>query len=179
MKKIIVAFVLALSALLGCKEPIPNDSDRKQSQQQELVLSEATAQTGMPAIKNFRERKLLKAILEMRDQTLTTYTYLAGDDDAKLVFLCTSVGFPLPYSTQYTNPEKPVYDRGDHNGGNFSLPQADPNALFSPSSAEGTWVLCADPAGGDAKPVYVEPRIVVSPFPLGPNGQSAAERKTP
>ena len=54
-------------------------------------------------------------------------------------------------------------------GGSWSidvLPQADPNGLFSPASADGTWVLCADPKGGKARPVLVEPRAVFSPFRL-------------
>lgn len=46
------------------------------------------------------------------------------------------------------------------------LPQADPNGLFSPASAEGTWILLKDPHGSDVKPVYVEPRVIVSPFKL-------------
>ena len=51
-------------------------SDKNQRVQQESLSQEATAQTGMPAIKNFRERKLLKDILELRDQDgLATYTH--------------------------------------------------------------------------------------------------------
>lgn len=46
------------------------------------------------------------------------------------------------------------------------LPQADPNGLFSPAPAEGTWVLLKDPNGTDTKPVDIEPRIAVSPFKL-------------
>ena len=46
------------------------------------------------------------------------------------------------------------------------LAQADPNGLFSPGSAEGTWIMCKDPKGPDVRPVYVEPRVIVSPFPL-------------
>ena len=34
-----------------------------------------------------------------------------------------------------------------------------------PTSAEGTWVMLKSP-DGDVKPVYVEPRVVVSPFKL-------------
>ncbi len=49
---------------------------------------------------------------------------------------------------------------------NVVIPQADPNGLFSPASAEGAWVLCLDPADKRTKPVYVEPRVVVSPFRL-------------
>jgi hypothetical protein len=48
----------------------------------------------------------------------------------------------------------------------MALPQADPNGLFSPASAEGTWVLLKDPNGKETRPVYIEPRIIVSPFKL-------------
>lgn len=149
--------VLGLT-LTGC---IEGDSDDQQRAQQERILQEGSAQTGMPAIKNFRERKLMKQIIEMRDQSgLVTYTYTVPETTGRPVFLCNSIGYGLPAATQYTNPEKYEY-----NGA--TLPQADPNGLFSPSSAEGTWVMCADPSGNSqTRPVYVEPRIIVSPFPL-------------
>lgn len=139
-------------------------SDDIQTQQQEILLKEGTSQTGMPAIKNFRERKLLKDILELRDQTgLVTYTYIANGMTGKLVFLCNSIGYAIPYATQYTSPQK----IGDHYQSGYAvLPQADPNGLFSPSAAEGTWVMCKNPKGSDVRPVYIEPRIVVSPFEL-------------
>ena len=76
-------------------------------------------------------------------------------------------GYGVPYATQFTNPEK-IATRG-HNYGYAILPQADPNGLFSPESAEGTWVLLNDPNSGDVQPIYVEPRIVVSPFRLPEN----------
>ena len=142
--------------LVGCV-----DSDSKQRNAQERILKEATSQTGMPAIKNFRERKLMKQIIEMRDQDgLVTYTYTFSEVNGTPTFLCNSVGYGLPAAMQYTNPEKYVSSGG-------TLPQADPNGLFSPESAEGTWVLCSDPSGtAGTKPVYVEPRIIVSPFKL-------------
>lgn len=162
-----VVFVcLSGLVLLGATqgEDCGNSSDMIQSEQQEKILREATAQTGMPAIKNFRERKLLKDILEMRDQDgLVTTTYVFNELNGQLVFLCSSIGYGLPYATQYTNPQKYDITRG---GTIITLPQADPNGLFSPGSAEGTWVLCKDPQGDKVRPVYVEPRVIVSPFPL-------------
>ena len=155
-----VSLLAALGlTLTGC---IEESADDKQRVQQEQILQEGTAQTGMPAIKNFRERKLLKQIIEMRDQDgLVTYTYTVPETTGRPVFLCNSIGYGLPAATQYTNPEKYVGTTG------ASLPQADPNGLFSPSSAEGTWVMCTDPNGsGKTRPVYVEPRVIVSPFKL-------------
>lgn len=146
-----------LIPLAGCEE----NSDTAQREQQERILKEGTTQTGMPAIVNFRERKLVKMLLEMRDQeNLITYTYTYAEDSGKLTFFCQSVGYGIPYSTQYTNPQKYVY-----NGSGAVLPQADPNGLFMPDSADATWVMCRSPKG-EVKPVYVEPKVVVSPFPL-------------
>jgi len=55
---------------------------------------------------------------------------------------------------------------GDGTHGYVTLPQADPNGLYSPASAEGTWVLCVDHKDNKPKPIYVEPRIIVSPIAL-------------
>jgi hypothetical protein len=150
----------------GCDDQ--NSSDDIQRRQQEEILQEATAQTGMPAIKNFRERKMMKDILELRDQEgIVTYTYIVAENTGKLIYLGQTIGYGLPYATQYTAPDKPYTDNY-HYG--FSVPQADPNGLFSPAAAEGTWVLMKDPNGGPkVSPVYVEPRIIVSPFPLNVN----------
>ena len=165
MKKIILLLALAL-ILPACIQP-DKTSDSIQQKQQELLLAEGTAQIGMPAIKNFRERKLLKDIIELRDQTgLVTYTYLWNEFTGKKVFFCDSIGYGIPYATQFTNPQKIVYraDQNNRASTDSVIAQADPNGLFSPASAEGTWVLCKDPKGTDVKPLYIEPKVIVSPF---------------
>lgn len=160
---LLTLFVVSLAA---CEEMQPS-SDKIQQDQQERLLKEGSAETGMPAIKNFRERKLLKEILEMRDQSaLNTWTYTYAENTGKRLFLCNSIGYGLPYATQYTNPEKLTHWSTGGSYGSTTLPQADPNGLFSPASAEGTWIMCKDPKGPDVRPVYVEPRVIVSPFPL-------------
>lgn len=166
MRKAIIVSVLGMAALasMGQSECGPNTSDKIQRQQSEKLLEEATAQTGMPAITNFRERKLVKDLFELRDQDgLTTYTYLFSELNGKLVKFCDSVGYGIPFSTQYTNPEKPMYN----NSATATIAQAEPNGLFSPATAEGTWIMCSNPSNGRAQAVYVEPRTVVSPFPIG------------
>lgn len=150
-------------------------SDDIQRNQQEKILQEGTSQVGMPAIKNFRERKLLKDILELRDQSnFTTYTYLWSDMKGQWVFFCNSIGYGIPYATEFTNPQKVVWQNNTVFG---ALPQADPNGLFSPASAEGTWVMCQDPNSKEVKPVYIEPRCIVSPFELPAQTSSAPPAK--
>lgn len=172
MKKFILV-ALVVFCIGGCsveEQAATVNSDKVQQQQQERILAESTAQTGMPAVKNFRERKLLKDIIELRDQDgLTTYTYIVAEMTGKLVFLGESVGYGIPYATQYTNPQKIAERSSGYQGNpdNFAvLPQADPNGLFSPDSADGTWVMLKDPTGDKVRPVLVEPRVVVSPFKL-------------
>lgn len=154
---------MALIGTMGASECSEPTSDDVQQVQQETLLQEGTNQVGMPSIKNFRERKLMKDILEMRDQNgLVTYTYTFSEMSGRYTFFCNSIGYGLPYATQFTNPQKSVrvYQ------GAIALPQADPNGLFSPAAAEGTWVMCKDGNSDRTQPVYVEPRVIVSPFRL-------------
>ena len=168
-------FFLALSLIMVVlrSDTCNDSSDDKQRDQQETILQEGTSQVGMPAIKNFRERRLLKDIYELRDQDgLVTYTYFENMNPTivpghtalggKLTYLGATIGYGIPYATEFTNPQK-----RDGDASQVVLPQADPNGLFSPASAEGTWVMMADPNGkNDAEPVYIEPRISVFPFQL-------------
>lgn len=166
MKKLILLLALCLS-LSACKEKISPNSDQKEHRAQEEMLSEAVAQVGMPAIKNFREKKLMKDIIEKRDhEGFMTYTYLKNEMNNQLTLLCESVGYPIPYATQFTNPQRVASYRETPSTGNVTLPQADPNGLFSPASADGTWVMCKDPNSSKVSPVYVEPKVITSPFRL-------------
>lgn len=175
------ALVVLIVALGGATEPNgcsthSSSSDAKQQAAQERILAEGNAQTGMPAIHNFRERKMLKEILELRDQDgLVTYTYLWSQLAGKLVFFCDSIGYGFSAAVQYTSPQK-LADESQR--GYLVLPQADPNGLFSPSSAEGTWIMCKNPNGQDVRPVYVEERVVVAPFRMETTARAAEKLET-
>jgi hypothetical protein len=161
MKK---TLLLSLALIITGCEPAVRSSDEQQKREQERILQEGTAQTGMPAIKNFRERKIMKDIIEMRDQTgLVTYTYVFSDHLGKFIFIGESIGYGISAATQYTNPQKWVHNYAEHG---YVINQADPNGLFSPSSAEGTWVLLKNPNSPDIVPTYFEQRINVVPFKL-------------
>lgn len=165
----VILSVVVVASLTGCS--VQTSSDATQNAKQEQLAAEAAAQTGLPDIVNFREKKLLKLIYELRDQEgLVTYTYVENMTPVvvpghtvlggKFTYVGVSIGYGIPYATQYTNPMKV-----DGNSSSYvSVPQADPNALFSPDSAEGTWVMLKDPNGKDALPSYVESRITVVPF---------------
>ena len=153
--------IIAVAALLTACDQAPTSTQIERRKQEELSM-QAVTQVGMPAIVNFAEKRMMKDILELRDKNTPTTTYLVGMNN-QLTKVCDSIGYGLPYATQYTNPQRIAYDSGH---GSVTLPQADPNGLYSPASADGTWVLCVDHKDGKAKPVFIEPRIIVSPMAL-------------
>jgi len=159
MKKVL--FGLLVLSLAGCLDIKPS-ADEVDQKNQEQMLSDAQRQTGMPAIHNFQEKKLLKQIYELRDnEKIVNYAYLYNEFNGKLIFLGKCIGYGIPYSTQYSNPEKIDYSTS----GRLTMPQAEPNGLFMPASSDGTWVMLLD-AEGTPHPVYIEPKVIVSPFKL-------------
>ena len=167
MKRYIIFLVLISTVLLLASCDL--STDQQQSLQQEQSLQEANKEVGMPAIVNFQERKLAKQILEARDQeNLQTYAYLYSQQTGKLIFLWKSIGYWLPYSTQYTNPQVDTYLTTSWTA-HIVLPQADPNGLFSPPNTNATWVMLIDPTTNKPRPVYIEPDVILSPFPLTTN----------
>lgn len=170
----IVLALMVTMIVIGCDEKTPvGSADKVQAAKTAQSMMEAQRQVGMPAIKNFQERKLAKYIFELRDQeNLTCYAYIVNLE-GKLIYLGKCIGYGLPYSVQFTNPEKLV-DAEKQLGISLyqdstrvhSLPQPDPNGLFMPAGLSATWLMLIDPKTNKPRPVYVEPEIVVSPFPL-------------
>lgn len=168
MKTILLCALVGLAMFVGCTRGGESEADLAQRERTDKMMEEAHSQIGMPAIKNFQERKLAKMIFELRDrEDLVCYAYLKSDYTGQLIYLGKCLGFGLPYSVQYTNPMRPSTYR--YCAGSYDmaiLPQPDPNGLFMPEGLSATWLMMIDPETNEPRPVYVEPEIVVSPFPL-------------
>lgn len=163
----VFTLIFFLSPLLmgsSCNGKTPSADDRQRAATAQLT-AEADRQVGMPAINNFQERRFARMISELRDEEVTTYTYTV-DMNGNRHFLCQSVGFGLPYSTQMTNPERAIRWGGNNSRTIATIPQAEPNGLFMPDNVDATWVLCLNPDTGDISPIYSEPQLLVSPFRL-------------
>ena len=170
MKNLIgIALIGAMSFALGACDDRPSADDDMNSKQEQLA-QEANRQTGVPAIKNFNRKKTLKTIIEAVDNDKTiNYAYLFAENTGKLVFIGKCQGYGIPASTQYSNPQKPITYHTIHGQYDaMALPQADPDGLFSPGSADGTWLMLINPETKEPVATYFEPKIVVSPFPINP-----------
>lgn len=175
MKLFAVIAAIGMIGLTACgplAESKPSASQIQEQRTKQQALR-AEREVPPPAINNFREKRTLHLILEMRDQGLTTFTYttnLAGD----LIHVCDSIGYPIPYATQSTNPER-IWMESNYKGvGNSSyddvggtIPMEEPNGLFIPSSATATYAICASDEFEDGfYALYSEDNLNASPVPL-------------
>ncbi len=165
--RLIAAAALAMP-LAGCFEE--NVADRREREQTARITEQASTQVGMPGVTRFTEKRNMKMLYELRDDPkLSTIAYIV-DLNGKLHKVCDALGYGFPYATQFTNPQRDTYyGNGNAISGtstHFQMPQPEPNGLFMPNAADGTWIMCLNPETKNVQPVYVEPRVIVSPFPL-------------
>lgn len=168
MKKhvLLVFAFIGLLFLSSCTTTIKPSADHELAQKTEQSMKEANRQVGMPAIKNYQEKKLMKMIYELRDKAdYVCYAYII-DMNGKKHFLGKCIGYGIPYSTQFSNPER--LEKGGHSGTYWgtTIPQPEPNGLFMPEGLAATWLLLINPKTNEPEPIYIEPEILVSPFPL-------------
>lgn len=114
------------------------------------------------------ERDELQQIYDARMKVVNTWTVIFSM--GKPIFVCPSKGYPIPYTTQLTNPDVVTNGGVDPKtgSGNVTLPQAEPNGLYTGTSS-ATWVLCIRslPGGGsEIDPVYSEPDAIAFPYPV-------------
>lgn len=162
MKKLLM-LVSVLVLLIGCEEvEATKTSTQIESQKQEELSRQAMLAVDLPNIKNFYEKKTYKKILEMRDNPkLINFLYTKNEMTGKWVYEGKCIGFGIPYSTQYTNPQKMGFRGNSQWGSHYTIPQADPNGLYSTPNGTATWVIKVDDNGLQTVE-YIESEIRVT-----------------
>jgi len=153
--------VIAVTFLLlgqsgGCETS--ETRDRRTVEQQQRAYQEAQP---IPSFDFSLERQVAIELYQARNQAVATHSVwrsttgmIEGD--------CPSIGFPLPWDVQLTNPLQYVQSGG-------VIAQAEPNGLFTGmGGALGTWVRCVYDVGGRrvTAPVYIESIVTTYPFPV-------------
>ena len=162
MRKILLATTILIT-LVGCDEQQPS-AEKIQSAKTAQAQNEADREIGMPAIVNFQERRMMKDLYEKRDTELATYSYIMNQMKGCLVYLGASMGYGMPYATQYTNPQKHISMMAADTRDGYNIDQPEPNGLYMPPDAHGTWIMLLNPTTKKAEPQYVEPDVIVSTF---------------
>ncbi len=158
MKKIISLVLLGIMALsiAGCTD---HTSQSEEMEYTENLMKQANDEVGQPNITEFYEKKLAKEIFEKRDDSnLICYVYNQSLD-GQYIYIGQSMGYGLPYSTQYTAP---TVDEIVSGGYTKTVVQADPNGLYTADGLSATWLMMVDDETGETYMMYCEPTIVVT-----------------
>lgn len=108
----------------------------------------------------------MNAIMDARTAGRSTWSaeFLPNVPDP--IFTCPSRGYPIPGDSELTNPEQTGYQYDS--SGHYALstvPQIDPNGLYSSHSTNSTYIVCVD-TDGTAYVHYSEPLISVWPMQM-------------
>lgn len=154
-----VVFVLVF-LMAGCA-PVDN-SYRTEQQQVEMANQEIINNQPAPNLGGWSfERHIVTEVYKARNRAISTYTYMIFPYTGQIVEVCASVGYPIPYSTQLTSPERIA---ASYIQGGFAIvTNPEPNGLYPPDNAVATIVNCTNP-DGTVTPVYVEDNVMALPY---------------
>jgi hypothetical protein len=150
-----LVFVLLVTVLTNaaCTSTALVQEQAKVNSQQEIAQNKVP----QPVMEIYLERYLMSSLYTARDQAVATWSYIQSPYTGKILWRCTSVGFPIPGGTQLTNPSQ-YYS-------STTLPQAEPNGLYTPNTSAGTYVMCVN-KDGTITPAYKEPQVETSLCPI-------------
>jgi hypothetical protein len=156
MKRIVLVLVLLSLVLSGCLATSSNDIERAQSEtaQMSIIQNQPAPDLGGYSF----EREIVIQTYLARNNTIATYAYMFTMD-GKLIEICPSIGYPIPYSTQITSPDKGEVFYGE----SLVLQNAEPNGLYPPGDAAATLVQCTN-EDGSVTPVYIEWYVLAFPY---------------
>jgi hypothetical protein len=150
----VLVCVLLVSLLSSCG---PEPTNRLESRQQEAGVMSLIQNQPVPDLGGYSfERQIVIETYLARNRTISTYAYMFTMD-GKVVEICPSIGYPIPYSTQLTAPER------REPGLEAVIPQSEPNGLYPPGDAAATLVQCVN-KDGSVTPVYIEWYVLAFPY---------------
>lgn len=153
--------------LIGCS----SSSSNIEHSQQEQGIKALLANQPVPDLGGWSfERQVMIDTYIARNKMVNTYTYLFLEYTGKIVKICDSKGYPIPYSTELTNPTQWV-------GSGAVIGNPEPSGLYPPPTANATLVQCVI-GDGQVVPTYWENNVFALPYPiqadmtLTPTGQA-------
>ena len=160
MKKILIILLVLIMLGLTASSCSTDTQSIEQGQQKDAINSIIQNQP-IPDLGGYSfERQIVIETYLARNNTIATYAYMISMD-GKIIEICPSIGYPIPYSTQLTNPVRTMdnYSQGS------VIANAEPNGLYPPGDAAATLVQCVNP-DGSVTPVYIEWYVLAFPYQI-------------
>lgn len=157
----IFVFVGLAFAVAACDPPdssaARSETAAVERQQQQYLVGQPVPQFDFSL-----ERDVAIQLYSARNQNVATHTVWRSDF-GKVLGDCPSIGYPIPYDVQLTNPQ--YIANSGHQYGYAILEQAEPNGLYSSKNSIATWIRCITEDGTQV-PVYVEDKVTAYPYPV-------------
>ncbi len=153
-----VLMTATLLGMVGCgKTAEQADRDNVNKQQKHYAKVQP-----VPYFEFSLERDAAIQIYKLRNERVRTWTIWVSQS-GKILGDAETIGFPIPYGVQLTNP---IQNVGSHGA---VIAQAEPNGLFTTGvSTKATWIRQAIKQNGRVLevPVYIEPETICYPYPI-------------
>lgn len=149
-----VAFCFA-----GCQRDSAEQKDRRVVEKQQ---SHYASSQPVPFFDWSLERDFMIQLLKKRNESVRTWTVWRSDM-GMIEGHTESIGFPLPYDVQLTNPLA-----REGTSASVVVEQAEPNGLFSSKNSNATWVRSVVRHNGKVieVPIYIEGKVTCYPYPI-------------
>lgn len=103
-----------------------------------------------------------KQIYDARVKDIVRTWTIWRSDYGMILGDCASIGFPIPYDVQMTNPLKKVREHS------VAIEQPEPSGLYSSKNTVATWVRQVIEVQGTTVvvPIYIEDKVTAYPYPI-------------
>lgn len=139
MRKLIAALaaIVALLALAGCTGNTSTNNDREVADRQ-LTRYQEVQPVPQYDWSQYRATVIDIQNAQVHGQATTSFFFNQGVQNP--IFVCPSIGFPVPSTAQLTNPEQKLPNVES------VVAQSEPNGVYTGEST-ATYVVCIDPDG--------------------------------
>lgn len=154
-------FLLFTLILVGCEDAQDRADRMAVNRQQEHYRKNQD----VPFYEWSLELDAYKQIYDARvKDTVRTWTIWRANT-GQILDHCVSMGYPIPYDVQLTNPLKRVIGSGDSG---VVIEQPEPSGLYSSKNTNATWVRKVHTVSGVAvvTPIYIEDRVTCYAYPI-------------
>ena len=164
MKRMTLLVLLLVPCLLAAA--CSDSADKKDRLAVNRQQKQYSAAQPIPGFDWSLERDVAIQLYQSRNDRVRTWTVWRSNY-GMIEGHCESIGYPIPYDVQLTNPLKVEY-QGTGYEGDGVVEQPEPNGLFSSHNSIATWVRAVVPDGERTVevPIYIESKVTCYPFPV-------------
>jgi hypothetical protein len=164
-RKVLVAFVVVAIALVAaaCDMSTTSTSVKTEQNATNNQMDQYLKVQPIPYFDSSAMRQTLIDILKAQTTPTNTWSVEVALDGTA-IYMCPSIGYPIPATDELTNPQQVSSGGSNSSYWGTTVAQADPNGVYGGDTA-GTYILCVGP-DGKYTPVYAEPNVMTFPYPV-------------